>query len=279
MLLPLETPATKSQESLSLSEEGTTLESEEIRELERSREDLTRGRKAEPDSREVRIFRLRSSKKRYERKYKGAKERVAELEHKIGKVSKAHEETLEKVDKRIQAMEYELATAKELLAARSTELSAAKSFLSIPDPLSEADVLDMVRDLNTNIINVAASLTEKWKNSRSLPPHSDRYSIPQANIHDHSRIYGPVLVRRSIGGDPAAVDYLIRSCLCLIVTEIISSWRHDCGKESEVLRTVYERLSASGTCILHTVDGIRLTRTRGAKNRGEMEILDPLSPR
>lgn len=261
MSFPLEKSAIQSQETLSVSEAGARLESEEIEREDGWTEDLARRQRAKIDSQKVEKFKLRRSKGRYERKYKGAKKQVEELEHEIGRVLRAHKEISEKRNKRVQAMEDELTRAKELLAARSTELSAAQSFLSTRDGLSDAEVLDIVRVLNKNVSQVAANLTKEWKKLGSPP--SGRFVVSKKNIDEVSRFCGPVLVHQSVEGDPAAVNLLVRSCICRIVTQITSSWRHDRGHtELGILGFVYEGLSASGRCTSRTVREIRLTRVQ-----------------
>lgn len=244
MLSPLENTPAQSQETLAASEEGTAPESEEIDERERSTEDLARRQKTKIDSQRADIFKLRRSKKKHERKYRGVKEQVTKLEHEIGKVFGAYKETLEKRNSRIRAMEDELARTKELLTARSTELIAARSFLSTADGRTEREVLDIVSDLNEHIRQVSAILAKAWEKLGS----SGRFVIIKKNIDEFSHFYGPALVHQSLQGDPAAVNFLIRSCCCMLVTDITSGWRDDPGTELEILGSVYKRLSASGRC-------------------------------
>jgi hypothetical protein len=266
MLSPPEEPVMQSQETLSVSEEGTLLESEEVERRERSMEDLARRQKAKIDSQKADIFKLRNSRKRYERKYRGVREQVAELAYEFGKASKAHEETLERRDKRCRAVEDELTKTKELLAARSIELSTARSFLSIADGLSETEVLEMVHALNEHVFQVAANLVEEWEKLGQSQP--DRFVVPRKKIDNLSQLYGHVLVHKSLDGDLGAVEFLVRSCIYTVVTQITSSWRHDRGvdPELELLGSIYKRLSVSGRCTPRTAVKFRLTHTRGAKN-------------
>lgn len=243
MLLPLEHLTMQSQEILPVQVEEMPLESEEIRGRERSAEDLARTQRTKIESQKVDIFKLRRSKKRYERRYRGRMEQVAELEQELGKIFRAYMENLEK-KKRVQAMEDELARTKELLEARSTELSAAQSFLSTADRVFDADVVGMVHDLNKNVSRVAANLTQEWK--KLGPSPYGRPFIPKENIDDYSQSYGPVLIHQSLQGDPDAVNLLVRSCFCLMVTQITSSWRQGHGAEFGTLGHVYRRLYASG---------------------------------
>ncbi|KAF9783737.1 hypothetical protein BJ322DRAFT_1066836 [Thelephora terrestris] len=146
-----------------------------------------------------------------------------------------------KRDQRTQALEDELTRTKELLDARSKELSGAQSFLSTADRRSEADVLGIVRDLNENIFQVAANLTEQWEKHR--PDRSSRFEIQKKDIDSFSQSFGPALVHHVLDRDSAAVTFLLQSCLCDFAVQASSSWRYK--KEFETLSSIHERLSAS----------------------------------
>ena len=256
--------------------EGSVLEPEEVDVRRRGTEGLAARLKAQIDAHKAEIFHLKNWKELYTRKYRAAKERIAELEHTAEETSRTHKEVLAKQDRHIKAMADELAQTKELLAVRSTELAGAQSFLSTKDRISESEVLDIVRDLNENIFQVAANLTEEWEKLRSVKPRR-RYDhrITQEHLDSYSQSYGPSLIGLANRRKPPAVTYLVQMCLCDSATEIASSW-HD--KDSRVLRSVYQHLSASGGYISHTAGEMWLTHTRGTGNLGQMEVLDPQSP-
>ena len=274
MHLSLEELSIGSQEPLPVSEEGGAVEPEEVEGLERTTKSLEERQKVRIDAQKTEIIRLKGWKERYTRKYRGVKERVAELEHEIGKASEAHRETLEKRDQSTRAMADRLALKEELLATRSAELAVAQSFLSTADSLSEADVLDIVRCLNENVFQVAANLTEEWEKLGSS--RADRFAIDQRDIEHFSRVYGPALVQQALNRDTTAVTFLVQSCLCTLATDIVSSWRHD--RELAELEPVYQRLSASGKYTSRATGRRQLTYPRGTSNLGQMEVLDLQSP-
>ena len=239
----------------------------------RGTEGLAARLKAKIDAHKAEIFHLKHWKEQYTRKYRAAKERIAELERTVGEASRAHKEDLAKQDRRIKAMADELAQTKELLAVRSTELAGAQSFLSTKDRISEAEVLDIVRDLNENIFQVAANLTEEWEKLR-LSRH-ERHNITKEHVDAYSKFYGPTLVHYAKRRNTPAVTYLVQSCLCDSAVEIASSWNN---RELRVLGSVYQRISSSGGYTSHTASKIQLTYTRGTGDLGQMEVLDPQSP-
>ena len=228
-------------------------ESEEAKnQWEAAKDAEERQLKAKISAQKAEILKLRTWKEKYTKKYAGAKERTAKLEHQIRKASEAHQETLEKRDQQIRAVADRLTRAEELLALRSAELSVAQSFLSTTDSLSEAEVLGIVRDLNENIFQVAANLTEEWEKLGSS--RTGRFSVTEHDVDALSLIYGPALIQSALKGDPTAVTFLVQSCLCHLATQIASSWRHD--QKLTMLESVHKRLSASSEYTSHATSGI-----------------------
>lgn len=274
MHLPLERLSIQPEDPLPVSKGRCVVESGGVRGLRGAMENLEERQKVKIHAQKAEIFKLKGLREWYAQKYRGVKKRVAELEREIGKASVVHQETLEKRDQRIRAMAEQLARTEELLATRSAELAVAQSFLSTTDRLSEAEVLDIVRDLNENIFQVAANLTEEWEKLGSS--RASRFTIEQHDIDSFSQSYGPVLIRQALDRDPAAVTLLVQTCLCCLAMDITSSWRHD--QELAELGPVYQRLSASGKYTSSAVSEMELTYLRGASNRSQVEVLDLQSP-
>ena len=176
----------------------------------------------------------------------------------------------------LAARSVELVQTTELLAARTVELVKVQPFLSTMDRISEAEVLGIVRDLNDNIIQIAANLTEGWGKLQS--PRSNKAPPNKKELDALSQFYGPTLVRRVLNQDPSAVALLVRSILCYIVTQITLSWRRDHDQRSWILGSIYRRLSASGKHTPHAAIEAILTNTRGTGNLGQMEGLGPKLP-
>ena len=241
---PIEIPAGKSREPSPTLKEGRVSESEDMKGKRRAIEDPLKLQRSKLDAQKAEILRLRSLRERYARKHRDGKEKIADLEHQIQEVSRANKEDLWKQDRYIKAMEDELKRTKELLEARMTELAKAQSFLSTTDRRSETEVLGIVHDLNENIFQVAATLTDEWENLELSP--SRLPSSANDDVNALSKFYGPALVNLVLDRDPAAVTFLVQSCLCCIVHQITLSWRCDRGDELTVLGSVFQSLSTSG---------------------------------
>ena len=173
-------------------------------------------------------------KGRLELEGKAKDERIKRQEQEIGKLRAS----MEGQTKQIRAMGERLKETEELLAKRSAKLAEVQTFLSTEDRLSEAEVLGIVRDLNENIFQVAAKLTEEWE--QMGPPRATN----QKNVNPTSNPRVPALVQLVRNGDPASVTFLLQSCLCSQAVNMTSSWVYH--QELTTLDSVYQRLSASG---------------------------------
>ena len=145
----------------------------------------------------------------------------------------------------------ELEKTSELSMARSRELAKAQTFLSTTDRISEAEVLGIVRDLNENIIKIAANLTNEWGRLRSPQPNS-RTIFTKQELDALMQLHGRTLVHRVRNRDPPAVAFLVQSCLCYAVTQITLGWRRDLSDERPWrLGSIYKRLITDGKHTSH----------------------------
>ena len=92
--------------------------------------------------------------------------RIAKLESNVRKVRGDYDGAM----KQNRAITERLKQSEELSAARSAELSGTHAILSTTDRLSEVEVLEVVRDLNENIFQVAVRLTDEWGKLESSWP-------------------------------------------------------------------------------------------------------------
>ena len=164
--------------------------------------------------------------------YKRMEDRIAELESEIGKTHGFYQGVVRGQTQHIRAIEERLKLTEELLETRSAELSGAQAFLSTTDRLSEVEVLNIVRDLNENIYQVAVNLTDEWESS---------WATGGMNIDPASQ---PTVVKRVLDRDPTGLTFLLQSCLCSQVAKMTSRWGHYRGLA--ILELIYQRLSASG---------------------------------
>ena len=159
--------------------------------------------------------------------------RIRELEHYLRQFQKYEQGRTQ----HISEIEERLKLTEELLETRSAELTGAQAFLSTNDCLSEAEMFSIVRDLNETVYQIAVELTEKWENLEPLrttnPTEVDPVFQPYALLVR--------LIRKRI---PMGLTFLLQSYLCFQVVSMTSSWDHH--QELSVLRSIHQRLSASG---------------------------------
>ena len=171
-------------------------------------------------------------------KAKRRDDRSLESERRSWKLLGSHKGGVEEQGRQIRLLEKRLEQTEELLNARTEELSGTETFLSTRDHLSEEEVLEIVRDLNQNIYQVAVRLTEEWEKLDPPPTTSQREVDPTSQ----NRV--PALIQLVRNRNSTGLLFQLQSCLCSQVVSMTSSWgRH---QELAVLESVYERLSASG---------------------------------
>ena len=196
-----------------------------------------------------------------------AKDELAQTKDELariqGELARTKDE-LARTKAELEKTKAELTEANDISTAKSTELAKAQSLLSPTDRISEAEVLEIVRDLNENIIQIAANLTEEWGKVPS--PRTNKAPLNKKELDALSQFYGPTLVRRVLNRDSSALALLVQSTLCYIVTQITLSWRRDRDKRSWILGSIYRRLSASGKHTPHAAIEAILTNTRGTGN-------------
>jgi len=150
----------------------------------------------------------------------------------------SHKVVMEEQARQIRALEKQLKQTEELLDVRTEELTGTQTFLSTKDRLSEEEVLDIVRDLNQNIFQVAVRVTEEWEKLEPPPTTSQM----EVNLTSQSRV--PTLIQLVRNRDSTGLVFQLQSCLCSQVVSMTSNWgRH---QELAILESIYERLSASG---------------------------------
>jgi len=165
-------------------------------------------------------------------------DRNAESEHRGWKIRGSHKGVVEEQARQIRQLEKQLKQTEELLDSRTEELSGTQTFLSTKDRLSEEEVLDIVRDLNQNIFQVAVRLTEEWEKLEP-PPATGRMEVDLT-----SQSHVSTLVQLVRNRDSTGLVFQLQSCLCSQAVSMTSSWgRH---QELAILDSVYERLSTSG---------------------------------
>ena len=175
---------------------------------------------------------------------KRMEDQIARLESEIEKMHGFYQGVVEGKTQDIRATEERLKLTERLLETKAAELTGARAFLSTADRLSEVEVLDIVRDLNENIYQVAVNLTDEWEKMESSEITS------RMDVDPTSRPRVPSPVQRVLNRDPTRLTFQLQSCLCSQVAKMTSSWGHH--QELAILESVHQSLSASGE--YHVVD-------------------------
>lgn len=134
-------------------------------------------------------------------------------------------------------------------------IRSSETYMTRTDSWSGAQVLQAVHDINSEILQFAASATELCTFDRDSRPSSSR-SV-QA-MHDTSSRLGPNLTRilsnRDHSQDPILVQLALQGCVSICITRALSSF---CigfpAKSDTVLSQIYSRIAIAGeiACIVN----------------------------
>ena len=214
--------------------EGDTTRSGEAWRLRREIEDL----KGQVEKQKAEISRLREAEDKLKRKLERREKKISEMDHDLEKARNSWQEAEKVRVRQAQGMQEQLKRIEESLKKRPAELSGEQAFLPVSDRLSEMEVLGIVRELNENIYQVAAGLTEGWmKMESSKPPDKVKLDLTSQGAP-------PVLVQLARNRDLTGLTFLIQLHLCYYATNMTSSWAHN--KDFVLIKDLYQRLSASG---------------------------------
>ncbi|PCH36685.1 hypothetical protein WOLCODRAFT_20687 [Wolfiporia cocos MD-104 SS10] len=152
-------------------------------------------------------------------------------------VDKAHERALAA----LRAKHQDTAT---LLETRTSELHAAQAYLNKADSLSEADLLRMVSELNSNVYQLTAQmadynldlnrtqpLEQKWVNE--MKTKVEKYIGP--------RLLQLVVVRMH-SAEPICVQVALQSAIIRFATSVIVSWTFHHNAANNILKRIYDCL-------------------------------------
>jgi hypothetical protein len=171
---------------------------------------------------------------------------IETLESEIDSLKRGHQEKdadykgrMAVLDREIRGIQRQHQNTEELLAAKSSELKAAQTFLSKTDIISEFDVLQIVHDLNSQIMQVAATLAEGVCRGTS-----QQFSVHEQLYKYACDVYGPLLAQLLAQGDPEALQIAFQVEIIHVVQHITKVWGFD--TDSSILDRIYFAIRASG---------------------------------
>jgi len=161
-------------------------------------------------------------------------------------ITKLHEthDTCKKQQEDIKALKGKLSGTSALLDVRNQELKVAKTFLSKEDPLSTSDVVQSVRDLNSEIMQIAAHLAENLPLKRDRAPLAG--SIPEGPCKP---IFITLVLPQGFGGDVDAgsVELALQGFLAVYAGWIANTWGF--SQASGLCDELYSKVYEMGTFI------------------------------
>lgn len=132
-----------------------------------------------------------------------------------------------------------------LLEVRNQEAKVANVFLSKEDPFSTSDVVQSVRDLNSEIMQTAAHLAENLPLKRVCAPLAEE--MPEGH---HKSIFVTLVLPQGAGEevDVGSLELALQGSLAFYACGIANTW--DFSSTSRWYDKIYSKVCETGTLIL-----------------------------
>lgn len=144
----------------------------------------------------------------------------------------------------IHVLREKLRDTSALLDTRNQELKVAKTFLSKEDPFSTSEVVQVVRDLNSEIMQTAAHLAETLPLKRFRTPSAEE--VPEG---PYKSIFVALVLPQGSGEDVDVVflELALQGFLALSASGVANAWGFSNG--SGWCSKVYSKVCEAGTPI------------------------------
>lgn len=133
-----------------------------------------------------------------------------------------------------------------LLGSKTSELKDAHKFLDRVDNISDTEVLQMLKNLNSVIFQSAAHIADTMRFSGARGD-ADRRTLEMTSGESLIASIGgktlEILLSRTHDGDPTFVQVALQARMVHLAKEIVDSWHFG---EGMVFESVYERMKYGG---------------------------------
>lgn len=131
---------------------------------------------------------------------------------------------------------------KALLEARRQELHDAQHFMGTADTISESEIVQQVRDLNTEIFNLAQSMSDaKPRTAHALGQQEAGRALTDM-LHDR---FLHILQSASLHGDTVLLEIAMQQVASQYLSDLICTWTNN-HKGDRFFECVYRRICRSG---------------------------------
>jgi len=211
-------------------------------------------RSGREDSSQSRFRAQAAHLKRIERNYEQLVDEHGSLQHNYTKLYQAHQTTIADLretqvacngqQQEIKMLREKLRGASALSDVRNQELKVARTFLSKGDLFSTSDVVQLVRDLNSEIMQIAAHLVETLPLKRFCTPSAQ--GVPEGW---YNYIFSTLVVPQGPGEevDKGSLELALQGFLALYAHAVTNAWSFSHG--SDWCDTLYSKVCEIGTLI------------------------------
>jgi hypothetical protein len=141
-----------------------------------------------------------------------------------------------------------------LLASRTRELTVAQRFLTTADSLPGADVIQMVKKLNNDILQCAAHLADTLpKTARIEPTDSAKVDVAYTRVWELGPGIFELLKSHRHKVDPSVtLQIAFQTCLIHSCAYVIGSWHND-EKSNTAFKSLYYELRHTGMSVANVL--------------------------
>lgn len=132
---------------------------------------------------------------------------------------------------------------KALLEARRQELQDAQRFMRTADTIAESEIVQQVRDLNTEIFNLAQSMSGAERRTGGHERAKRRAAERLVGILGKPLL--DLLESVNLHGDTVLLEIAMQAAASERMSWVISTWTNDPGNDS-VFASVHRRIQRSG---------------------------------
>ncbi|CCM04624.1 uncharacterized protein FIBRA_06808 [Fibroporia radiculosa] len=217
---------------------------EELRETRREAQQLRSAAEDTSHKHETQINQWQKLSSKMKEQLHGVKKDNCQLKEQVnsmkGELHSAQQVSEERL-RALTALEKVHASANALLEVRTSELQDAQKYLSKTDNLSDADVLRMFENLNSQIFQVAAQIADSV-----LYQDLARFPTSPSILSGVKDFTGPsmanILQTLSHSIDPFYVQLALQACMVTYTKMIIETWNFRHHDDNGLLAEIYLRM-------------------------------------
>ncbi len=159
---------------------------------------------------------------------------------------------IEHLQQRNNGLERDFRECQRLAEERRVEVKSLEQFLSKTDSWAGSDMVQSIKDMNTEILQFSAAASESFADLEELADSSGREKALEKVGNRFGSKMRQCLKERDHTQDPSLLQYSLQSCLCMHISHALSSFCFGLpGRFDAQLSKIHRHMHETGTrCLL-----------------------------